>query len=371
MRRFPKVPVYTDRPGAKQPPKPGQAPPPALDPAAQRKKQEILKGIQDKIADIERSLNAADYKKAYRIAIGELRKYTDASIETNELLSRMSSMAETAVEYLQATTPPADAAFLEFLAGELEEYKAIEPFKVVERALAGRLGSMIVAFKDAGKASLVPRWVETWAPWVVPVDGEKAVRKVIDEPGTVRLRWSFKIPPAFAPGEKQQCQDARRRIQDALVKGTVAITDEGPRAGGDGTGTPAPEPPAIYVPPVEPVKVATASSRGAFSRKKATVEPAPARELPRQPPSRKQSRPSPPLPVVAKDEPAFTASDVKERLLKYKREDGLDEVHFVKIKNDVGAFSLNQEKKLFKIMEALVQKGLVIRKRGKVYAILM
>ncbi len=370
MARFPKIPFGDPRAPKlppKQPPKPQ-----AIDPAMQKKRQEIIVKIQQKIIDIERCLNHAEYKKAFQIATGELAKYTPGSIGGNDLLARLASLAETAIDYMHGLTSPEDDAFLELLGGQMEEYKDIALYKAIERMMAERLGAKLAQLVGKGKTSWARTWLETWKPWVLPADGERAIEKLVKEPAE-KTRWKFIIPPAFSPGEKQRAVELRRKISHAMVKLEEGI-DEGEidaAAGRVPDAQVAETPPLPVVLPVEiPKTRPSASSSGVFSRKKALVEGKQdaEKDTPKKP-KHKRPGPSRALPAPT-DEPAFSSADVRERLQKYKHEEGLKEFHFMKLKTDLGVVSLNQEKKLFKILERLILKGYVIRKKGNVYAIL-
>jgi hypothetical protein len=107
---------------------------------------------------------------------------------------------------------------------------------------------------------------------------------------------------------------------------------------------------------------------GSFSNKKAST----AETTKKEPQAEKKHKPHPkenkPKPLQQEDDHIST-TEVKEYLQKLKNEQKVNEVHFIKIKNDLSAMSLNKEKKLFKILQALVEKGLLVKKQGSYYAI--
>nr|MDO8115250.1 hypothetical protein [Candidatus Sigynarchaeota archaeon] len=362
--KLPKIDAFRDN--IKVQMKPGAAPPQAqVDAETLKKRQEVIKKIQDKIAEIEKCLNTADYKKAYKIAAGEILKYTPQSIQGNDLLERMASMAETALEYMHTLAPESDDAFLDFLGGEMEDYKDVPLFKSIERMLADRLKRKIARFKKEGRDAWIAPWIETWKPVVVIVDEQKALNKFLAGEDA-NLKWKFKIPVQYSPGEKQRLLEKRKKINDALTSKAAELEKEKPRV-------PAPSQPFVEpvpVLPVEPVEFTkSASSSGMFSKKKATTnEPAKQeqKEQKKHKPHPKKSEPK----ALSKEDDHISSSEVKEYLFKLKHEQNVNEVHFVKIKNDLNAISLNKEKKLFKILEALGEKGIVIRKQGSYYAIL-
>ncbi|MBN2152722.1 MAG: hypothetical protein JW839_14820 [Candidatus Lokiarchaeota archaeon] len=350
--------------------KPGAPPPPqAVDPGVQKKRQEAIKRITEKAVEIEKALNGGDYKRAYKLASGELQKYTAQSIKGNELLERMASMAETALEYMNSLLPAKDDDwFLEMLGGEMDDYKAVPLFQAVERVLAERLKKKLGQFKDEGKPSWIAPWLETWRPVVEVVDEQKTLNRwLAGEAGAdAIIRWKFKIPARYSPGEKQRLGERRRKIHEALASKAAELEKEPERT----RATEAVEAIAVQAPTMieTPKLPKSTGGAGTFSRKKATTvqEPKPAPPQKAHKPHPKQGKPKP----LADQDDHISSSEVKEYLYKLKYEQKVNEVHFIKIKNDLNAISLNKEKKLFKILMGLVEKGLVIKKTGSVFAIL-
>nr|MDO8086047.1 hypothetical protein [Candidatus Sigynarchaeum springense] len=366
--KLPKIDAFRDNVKVVQ--KPGAPPPPShaqIDPEAQKKRQEAIKRITEKAAEIEKALNGGDYKRAYKLATGELQKYTAQSIKGNELLERMASMAETALEYMNSLLPAKeDDWFLDMLGSEMDDYKAVPLFQAVERVLAERLKKKLGQFKKEGKLAWIAPWLQTWKPVVEIVDEQKVLNKwIAGEPGAdAAIRWKFKVPVIYTPGEKQRLVEKRRKIHEALASKATELEKET-------TPAPPPEEPVSMPVPVmvETPRIAKSSgTTGTFSRKKATtVEQA----KPEQPQKAHKSHPkqSKPKPLATLDD-HISSSEVKEYLYKLKYEQNVNEVHFIKIKNDLNAISLNKEKKLFKILMRLVEKGLVIKKTGSIFAIL-
>jgi hypothetical protein len=365
--KLPKIDAFRDNVKIVQ--KPGAPPPPQaqVDPETQKKRQEAIKRITEKLAEVEKALNGGDYKRAYKLATGELQKYTGQSIKGNELLERMASMAETSLEYMNSRLPAKeDDWFLDMLGGEMEDYKAVPLFQTVERVLAERLKKKIGQFKKEGKEGWIAAWLETWMPVVELIDAQKALNRFLSgEPDTL-LKWKFKIPVQYMPGEKQRLAEKRRRINEALATKSAEIEKET-------TPVPTPLPADIVSIPVPVIpdtpRIAKASSvTGAFSRKKATTTEQ-AKPAPPQKAHKSHPKPNKPKTAVAEDE-HITSTEVKEYLYKLKHEQNVNEVHFIKVKNDLNAVSLNKEKKLFKILMRLVEKELLIKKTGSIFAIL-
>jgi hypothetical protein len=364
--KLPKIDAFRDNVKIVQ--KPGAPPPPEaqVDPETQKKRQEAIKRITEKVAEIEKALNAGDYKRAYKLATGELQKYTGQSIKGNELLERMASMAETSLEYMNSLLPAKeDDWFLDMLCGEMEDYKAVPLFQAIERVLAERFKKKLGQFKKEGKEGWIATWLETWTPVVELIDAQKVLNKFLSGEPDTSLKWKFKIPVQYTPGEKQRLTEKRRRINEALAANSAEIEKET-----------APAPPSlpaeiasmpISVIPDTPRIAKASSGTGAFSKKKATTteqaKPAPPQKAHK--PHPKLSKPKP----LAPEEDHISSTEVKEYLYKLKYEQQVNEVHFIKIKNDMNAISLNKEKKLFKILMRLVEKGLVIKKTGSIFAI--
>ncbi|NMC07435.1 MAG: hypothetical protein GYA24_19625 [Candidatus Lokiarchaeota archaeon] len=364
--KLPKIDAFRDN--VKIVEKPG-APPPTpskIDPEVQKKRQEAIKRISEKAAEIERALNGGDYKRAFKLAMGELEKYTAQSIKGNELLERVASMAETALEYMNSLLPvKEDDWFLDVLCGEMDNYKATPLFQAIERVLAERLKKKLAQFKKEGKEGWIPAWLETWAPVVELIDTQKVLNKYLAGEPDAQLRWKFKIPVQYAPGEKQRLGEKRRKIHEAMAAKAAEIEKDTVS-----TRPPPPsEPEAIFVPVIaDAPRIPKASgASGAFSRKKATTS-----EQAKPAPPPKAHKPHPkqakPKPLAALDDHIST-TEVKEYLFKLKHEQNINDVHFIKIKNDLNAISLNKEKKLFKILMRLVEKGIVIKKTGSIFAI--
>ncbi len=365
--KLPKIDAFRDTMKIVQ--KPGAPPPPQaqVDPESQKKRQEAIKRITEKAVEVEKALNGGDYKRAYKLASGELQKYTGQSIKGNELLERMASMAETSLEYMNSLLPAKDDDwFLDMLGGEMEDYKAVPLFQAVERVLAERLKKKLGQFKKEGKEGWIAAWLETWAPVVELIDAQRVLNKVLSGEQDTSLKWKFKIPVQYTPGEKQRLAEKRRRINEALAAKSAEIEK-------DTAPAPTPLPAEIASMPVPVIpdtpRIAKASSvTGAFSRKKATTteqaKPAPPQKAHKTHP--KLSKPKP----LAPEEDHISSTEVKEYLYKLKYEQKINEVHFIKIKNDMNAISLNKEKKLFKILMRLVEKELLIKKTGSIFAIL-
>jgi len=367
--KIPKADAFRDN--VKIETKPSAAPVPSqVDAATLKKREAVIKKIQDKIAEIEKALNTGDYKRAFILASGEIVKYTPQSIQGNELLERMAAMAETALEYMDSLLPEKEGDwFLDTLGGTMAEYKAIPLFQAIERILVDRLKKKLNQFKQDGKEAWIPRWLETWAPIVELIDVQKTMSKFLADDGT-KFKWKFKIPVKYAPGEKQRLLDKRKKINDALAAKVAELEKDVVRA----PRVPAisEEPQAVLQPDlVEIPKVAkTTTLSGSFSKKKATT----AESGKKEPVSAKKSVPHPkqskPKPLQQEDD-HISASEVKDYLHKLKYDQKVNEVHFIKIKNDLAAMSLNKEKKLFKILQALVEKGILVKKQGSYYAILL
>ncbi|MEX2682767.1 MAG: hypothetical protein Q6373_014345 [Candidatus Sigynarchaeota archaeon] len=367
--KLPKIDAFRDTVKIVQ--KPGASPTPQaqVDPEIQRKRQEAIKRITEKIAEIEKALNGGDYKRAYKLATGELQKYTVQSIKGNELLERMAAMAETSLEYMNSLLPAKDEDwFLDMLGSEMDDYKAIPLFQAIERVLAERLKKKLDQFKKEGKVTWIAPWLETWKPVVEIIDEQKTLNKwFAGEAGAdANFRWKFKIPVKYAPGEKQRLLEKRRKIHEALATKAAELEKET-------TPTPPPppaEPVAVPVPVVlETPRIAKSSSTtGTFSRKKATTSEQ-AKPEHQQKTHKSHPKQNKPKPLTAQDD-HISSSEVKEYLYKLKHEQNVNEVHFIKIKNDLNAISLNKEKKLFKILMRLVEKGLLIKKTGSIFAIL-
>jgi hypothetical protein len=212
---------------------PGAAPVPTqVDAATLKKREAAIKKIQDKIVEIEKALNTGDYKRAFTIASGEIVKYTGQSIQGNDLLERMASMAETALEYLDSLLPEIDNDwFLDTLGGVMPDYKDIALFKTIERVLADRLKKKLKKFKEEGKDTWISSWLETWAPVVELIDVQKTMNKFLADDAT-KFKWKFKIPVKYAPGEKQRLLDKRRKINEALAAKAAELEKDvvrGPR----------------------------------------------------------------------------------------------------------------------------------------------
>jgi hypothetical protein len=366
--KMPKIDAFRDNVKIVQ--KPGGPPPPQaqVDPETQKKRQEAIKRITEKAVEIEKALNAGDYKRAYKLATGELQKYTGQSIKGNELLERMASMAETALEYLNNLLPSKeDDWFLDMLGGEMEDYKAFPLFQVVERMLAERLKKKLGQFKKEGKEGWIPQWLETWEPVVEVVDKQRTLSKWLAGEPDATVKWKFKIPVQYTPGEKQRLSERRRKIHEALAARSADIEKDA-----------APsrqrvivEPEQVTIPvTAEPPRMAKASgASGTFSKKKATTADQ-AKLAPAQKPRKPHPKNTKPKPLAAEDD-HISSTEVKEYLYKLKHEQNVNEVHFMKIKNDLNVVSLNKEKKLFKILMSLVEKGVVIKKLGSVFAIII
>ncbi len=366
--KFPKIDAFRDNVKIVQ--KPGAQPPPqAVDPETQKKRQEAIKRITEKAAEIEKALNGGDYKRAYKLATGELQKYTTQSIKGNDLLERMASMAETSLDYMNSLLPAKeDDWFLDMLCGEMDDYKAVPLFQTVERVLAERLKKKLGQFKKAEKLAWIAPWLETWRPVVEIIDEQRSLNKWISgEPGAETvIRWKFKIPAKYSPGEKQRLAERRRKINEALASNAAELEKDPVQARAPVDAEVAAAP--IPVLPDTPKIAKSSAGAGTFSRKKATTteqaKPEPPQKMHR--PHPKQSKPKP----LATLDDHISSSEVKEYLYKLKYEQKVNEVHFIKIKNDMNAISLNKEKKLFKILMRLVEKGLVIKKTGSIFAIL-
>ncbi len=365
--KLPKIDAFRDTVKIVQ--KPGTPPPPQaqVDPETLKKRQEAIKRITEKAAEVEKALNGGDYKRAYKLATGELQKYTGQSIKGNELLERMASMAETSLEYMNSLLPAQeDDWFLDMLGGEMEDYKAVPLFQAVERVLAERLKKKIGQFKKEGKEGWIAAWLETWMPVVELIDAQKALNRLLSGEPDSSLKWKFKIPVQYTPGEKQRLTEKRRRINDALVTKSAEIEKETATT----RAPPSAELASMPIPVIpDTPRIAKASSvTGAFSRKKATTseqaKPEPPQKAHKAHP--KQTKPK----TLTPEEDHISSTEVKEYLYKLKYEQNINEVHFIKIKNDMNAISLNKEKKLFKILMRLVEKELLIKKTGSIFAIL-
>lgn len=367
--KLPKIDAFRDN--VKIETKPGAAPVPSqVDPAMLKKQQEAIKKIQDKIAEIEKALNGGDYKRAFSLASGEIVKYTAQSLQGNDLLERMTAMAETALEYMDSLLPEKDGDwFLDTLGGTMVDYKDIPVFKAIERVLVDHLKKKLLQFKQEGKEAWIPRWLETWAPVVELIDVQKTMNKFLADDAT-KFKWKFKIPVKYAPGEKQRLLDHRHKINEALAAKAAELEKDiakAPKAPAvPEESQTAPQPDLAEIPKVSK----TSASSGAFSKKKATTAEATKKEA--QPEKKRKPHPKEgkPKPLQQEDDHIST-SEVKDYLHKLKYEQKVNEVHFIKIKNDLAAMSLNKEKKLFKILQALVEKGVLVKKQGSYYAILL
>lgn len=341
-----------------------------MDAATFKKRQDAIKKIQDKISEIEKALNTGDYKRAFTLASGEIVKYTAQSIQGNDLLERMAAMAETSLEYMDSLLPEKEWDwFLDTLGGTMADYKDIPLFHAIERVLVDRLKKKLLQFKQDGKDSWIPRWLETWAPVVELIDVQKTMNKFLVDDAT-KFKWKFKIPVKFAPGEKQRLLDKRRKINEALAAKATELEKDVVKA----PRSPAvlEEPQAVLQPDLieMPKASKTSAASGTFSKKKANT----AEVTKKEPQPEKKHKPHPkegkPKPLQQEDDHIST-SEVKEYLHKLKYDEKVNEVHFIKIKNDLAAMSLNKEKKLFKILQALVEKGVLVKKQGSYYAILL
>jgi hypothetical protein len=365
--KLPKIDAFRDNVKIVQ--KPGTPPPPQVqvDPETLKKRQEAIKRISEKAVEVEKALNGGDYKRAYKLATGELQKYTGQSIKGNELLERMASMAETSLEYMNSLLPAKeDDWFLDLLCGEMDDYKAVPLFQAVERVLAERLKKKIGQFKKEGKEGWIATWLETWVPVVELVDAQKSLNKFLAGEPDALLKWKFKIPVQYTPGEKQRLTEKRRRINDALTAKSAEIEKETITT----RAPPSAEIAAMPIPVIpDTPRIAKASNvTGAFSRKKAPTTEQAKPETPQKAhkPHPKVSKPKP----LAPDDDHLSSTEVKEYLHKLKYEQKVNEVHFIKIKNDMNAISQNKEKKLFKILMRLVEKELLIKKPGSIFVIL-
>jgi hypothetical protein len=350
---------------------PGGKPPiiTAVNPAAEKKKQKALLNIQQKIADIDKSLNAADYKKAFRLAAGEIKKYTIPSIEGNDLLGRIAGMAETALEYLHARTPETDDLLLDFLGGELENYKEISLYALVRTAVGERLAAKVKQLKDEGHDGWIPKYLDTWAPWVKPPDA-RSVNAFLGG-STDQIKWKFASPVKFQAGERQKCLDARKRIMDALAKKAKELAEPERAPAPVQPASVAEEAPGPVLPPEAPItRISKSGSSGVFSKKKAVAEKAKPVEAPKAPSRSKKPKKTAPV-LASKEDDTLHSHEVWNYLVGLKRDKNVSEVHFLKIKTDLNVISLNKERKLFKILERFVLKGYVLRKAGNIYVLLM
>ncbi|MHA1369970.1 MAG: hypothetical protein ACTSWN_02675 [Promethearchaeota archaeon] len=347
----------------------------ATDPERQKKLQKVLNDLMKVMADVEKRLNNGDYKKAYRIASSIIRKYTVETITGNEILFRLSSMAFTAIEYLDVLDLVEKDQFLEFLAKELEQYRKLDLYEKIERIFIRRLEDRLRHIREKGNESLARSWLETWSPWVELIDGEKKLDQFLDGE-KINLRWTVKKPIKFSPGEKQSCQSKRKEIVGLLEKnltGRWVIEVGTAKTGGDTSKAVIDDDLSTVLasasqPPIPVIK--KSSSSGSFSKKKLMTQkekkPAPVKNKAKN----HKIRPARIKRVEMKDE-RLKSSMVKEYLYKLKYELGINEVHYQKIKNDLDVISLNKARKLFRILENFVEKGIVLRKRGSIYAILI
>ena len=333
-----------------------------------KKKQKLLLKLHRQAKEVEQLINKADYKQAFKIARGIISKYTDQSIKGNDLLNRIARMAETALEYMHVLNPEIDDVFLELLGSEMEQYKDLDLYRTVERILAERLENKLKQIKDEGREKWIEKWMETWKPWVSIIKEEKILSKFI-EGEEVHFKWKFKIPVEFQPGEKQDCLEIRDKINRAIDQKSDSVFEEIEESLNEAKEEK--ETPAIpYVPAIPVTKISgSTKSKGTFSKSKTIVDKKD--DIIQEKTHKSHKKPKSGLPrEKEKEEDRLRSSDVFDYLYKLKYEEGVDEAHFIKIKNGVGAFSQNKEKKLFKILSKYEEKKYIIRKAGHNYAIL-
>ncbi|MFX0098144.1 MAG: hypothetical protein ACFFCS_01085 [Candidatus Hodarchaeota archaeon] len=367
MSRVPKVPVYRDDKKIKIKPQKKQVKKRVVDPATLKKKQQLIMELQKKLRDIEQCINKAEYKKAYKIAKGPIEKYTSSSFKTDPTLERISLLAETAIEYLAELTSEGDDNLLEFLASEMEDYKDLDIFRTIEKVFVQRIEFKLGELKEKGKEAYMIEFVNSWKPWVILVDGEKQIEQ-FNAGDLKKWKWKFKFPIEFAPGEKQEALEFRKKIykylNDKLGEEDVLTGDD------QAQDEPEVVDPSTLLgsPPIQVIKPKSKSS-GYFSSKKSTTSSE--KDQPKAPkrtgPSKAKTQR---LKLEAKEDERLRSSEIREYLKKLKYEEGENEVHFLKIKNALGIVTQNKEKKLFKMLERLCEKGYLVRKRGSRYAIL-
>lgn len=334
----------------------------------QEKKRKILMDLQGKMRAVSDLLNKAEYMKAFKMAVAVLEKYTVNTIENQPILTRIMAMAGTALEYLDAMNSSDDDMFLEFLGRQMEDFRPLPLFKTIERIMVDRLNKRMQSMRNDGHGKVIRPWLDSWNPWVELINHEKHVERFLSgEP--IKFKWKFTIPIEFAPGERQEKIELRKELLHRidLKEGgkDIPLVPKEPDE-------PPPPDPSLFEPippPVPIIRKSKISGTGVFSKKKETtgVEPTVEPTKKKRPKRKKTTE----LSSEKKDkEHSLKSSEVKAYLYKLKYEEGVNEVHYQKIKIDLGVVSLNKAKKLFRILKRFDEKGYVLRKRGSRYAIL-
>ncbi|MHA1791230.1 MAG: hypothetical protein ACTSVI_01215 [Promethearchaeota archaeon] len=369
MPKIPKVPFYKEG-RSRIPVKPAANPPSRLDPKTLKRRQEIMKELQIRFADAEKEMNKGEYKKAYKICMSVLKRYTANSILSQEILSRFDLLAQSAIEYMSMQEEMTLPEAVEFFARELLNYKEINVYLVIRDTFIEKVNELMNLFVEKGRESLLKSWLKAISPWITLQDEKEFILSLKKKERASHPKWRVNLPVNFSPGEKQQYLEIRKKIYKMLTSperklDIKNIEDKG------GTGLKSTSHQALPEPPVPTVKIKKkSSSRGYFSKKKIVADKNQATEIAkRKKPARK--KPSAVSKDLKKEDDHLRTHEVKSYLHELKYKQGVTEVHYQKIKLDLGIVSINKARKLFKILQGLEEKNLVIRKKGSIYAILL